>query len=301
MAGSLVAPACNRGAGRAGWLRRALVPCERHQRVASQPLAGRWGCECPAASRVAGCFGWRLCPPDGRSGNSVTMYRGCLRTPRWSGREKRAAQLKTVRRHEIVEENRLIVGTSNAVLSSRPGWPERVRLASTGGPGPSASGGNEGGSCGASLLSWCRGPRSASWGGRTRRSPGRMARSFAGPGPAVFGTVLSRGDLPIVGPATASYRCCPGGWMMVRTASGGSARHSGATQLWLRATVVPPHRKIAHREGWSAGAGLRKAAVPFEGWSAKRSQDVVWLPSNPPLHRAADAAGERQQRSPDLR
>jgi hypothetical protein len=60
----------------------------------------------------------------------------------------------SVRRHEVVEENRLIVGTSNAVLAGRPGWPERAWLASTGAPRPPASRG--GGGC-------CLGPGQQRW------------------------------------------------------------------------------------------------------------------------------------------
>ena len=174
-----------------------------------------------------------------------------------------------------------MVGRSNAVPLSWPGWPEEVRLASAGGPRPSASGGNVGSSCGASSRSWCRGQRSASSGGRSLRLVGRAALSFPDLVPAAFGTSLSRGDLPIVGAATGVYRCFPGGRIFVRTGTGGSARQSGAERLCLRAAVVPPHRLIAHRQGWLAGAGLRKAVVPFEGWSAKRLRDIAMEPANP--------------------
>jgi hypothetical protein len=201
-----------------------------------------------------------------------------------------------VGRHEVVEENRLIVGTSHAVLSSRHGWPGRKRLASSGGPRPSASGGDEGSSGGASFRSWCRGQGSASSSGGARRPLGRTAHSFAGPVAAAFGTFLSGTDPPIVGAATAGHGCGRGGWIMVRTDAGGSARQSGVERSCLRATVVPPHRVIVHREEWSAGAGLRKAVVPFDGWSADRSQDVPRLPSNPASAPDGCAAGEKQQR-----
>ena len=55
---------------------------------ASQPQAGKWACPCAEVGTLAGCFGWRLCPPKSRSGNSVSLYRGCRRTPRCTGRRE---------------------------------------------------------------------------------------------------------------------------------------------------------------------------------------------------------------------
>jgi len=61
-----------------------------------------------------------------------------------------------VRRHEVGEENRLIAGTSHAVLPSRSGWPGRQRLVSAGGPRPSASRSGGGRSRGAGPQAWRR-------------------------------------------------------------------------------------------------------------------------------------------------
>ena len=121
--------------------------------------------------------------------------------PGAQGKQNHAATYSMVRRHEIVEENRLIVGTNHAPFSSRPGRPKRVGHGSTEGPRPSASG-IGGGRLLGSGVSPCRQRRqpASTLGDALRailsREEAASVASVAGPGPQRYrGAAVLRGAL----------------------------------------------------------------------------------------------------------